>query len=175
VSTAARNLLVAGIALLALVAGYFAHLWLLAPVPSEDPAKVLLGTTLEDLRGEPQPIAQWRGKVLVVNFWATWCPPCVKEVPELIRAQQRFGPEGVQVIGIAIDDRTRVLGFAAQAGINYPVLMAEREGITLARNAGNRLGALPFTVIIDRQGRTAKVELGVLDEAKLAAIIRQLP
>jgi len=175
VSRAVRPVLVAVVAVLALAGGYLAHMWLTTPEPpTADPASVLLGTTLEDMRGEPQPISRWRGQILVVNFWATWCPPCVKEIPELIRVQQRLGPEGVQVIGIAIDDRTRVLGFAAQFGINYPVLIAAKEGITLARDAGNRLGALPFTVIIDREGRTAKVELGVLDEAKLTAIVRQI-
>ena len=88
--------------------------------------------------------------------------------------QNRYGAKGVQFVGIAIDDVNRVRGFMAQHGMNYPVLMAEREGLDLARAAGNRLGALPFTVVIDRQGRAARVELGVLDEQKLGPLLERL-
>ncbi len=174
INTLKRPTLFVAVALLAIMGGYFARIWLAAPAPAQDPATVLLATSLQDLRGELQPLAQWRGKVLVVNFWATWCPPCLKEIPEFIRLQEQFGSKGVQFVGIAIDEKMRVLGFVAKSGMNYPVLMAEQEGITLARNAGNRLGGLPFTVIIDREGRTAKVELGVLDEAKLRPILQGL-
>jgi len=169
-----RIVLFIAVALAAVLAGYFARLWLAGPAPAQDPAAVLLATTLEDLRGEPQALVQWRGKVIVVNFWATWCPPCLKEIPEFIRVQDKLGARGVQFVGIAIDDKSRVVAFVAQHGVNYPILMAEKEGIVLARSAGNRLGGLPFTVIIDRQGRTAKVELGVLDEVKLMTILGQL-
>jgi peroxiredoxin len=88
--------------------------------------------------------------------------------------QDEFRDRQVQFIGIAIDDSQKVVQFAAKLGINYPVLMAETEGISLARQAGNRLGGLPFTVIIDRQGRTAKIELGTLDERKLVPILQGL-
>jgi thiol-disulfide isomerase/thioredoxin len=162
------------VAVAALVAGYLTSIWIQKPVPSQDAAEVLLATTLPDLRGERQAILQWKGKVLVVNFWATWCPPCLKEIPEFIRLQEKMRDRGVQFVGIAIDDQQKVAKFAADLGINYPVLMAEVEGITLARQAGNRLGGLPFTVIIDRQGRTAKIELGVLDERKLLPILQGL-
>jgi hypothetical protein len=80
----------------------------------------------------------------------------------------------VQFVGIAIDDAARVQGFMARTGMNYPVLMAEREGIDLARAVGNRLGGLPFTVVLDRQGKAAAVELGVLDEHKLAPLLERL-
>ena len=170
----ARFVLVVVIAVLALAGGYLARLWLATDIPAQDPGEVLLAARLNDPVGQPQALAQWQGKVLVVNFWATWCPPCLKEIPEFVRLQQRYGPKGVQFVGIAIDDKTRVLGFMAQTGMNYPVLMAEREGLDLSRAAGNRLGGLPFTVVIDRQGKAAKVELGVLDEHKLAPILDRL-
>jgi thiol-disulfide isomerase/thioredoxin len=162
------------IALIALAGGYFAHIWLDASEPAQDPAQVLLATRLDDLAGQSQAIAQWQGRVLVVNFWATWCPPCLKEIPEFVRLQQRYGDKGVQFVGIAIDDKSRVATFVAQHGVNYPTLMAAQEGIDLARNAGNRLGGLPFTVVIDRQGRTARIELGALDEKKLVPILERL-
>ncbi|MGH8666480.1 MAG: TlpA family protein disulfide reductase [Burkholderiales bacterium] len=169
-----RLFLFAAVALLALAGGYFARLWLATDTPAQEPGAVLMATRLNDPTGTPQPMAQWRGKVLVVNFWATWCPPCLKEIPEFIRLQQRYGPKGVQFVGIAIDNTSQVLGFMAQHGMNYPVLMAEREGLDLARAAGNRLGGLPFTVVIDRQGKAAQVELGVLDEHKLSPLLERL-
>ncbi len=174
VSFPARLLVFSLVAVVALAGGYLGRLWLAPALPQRDPGEVLLAAHLLDSAGKPQPLTQWQGKVLVVNFWATWCPPCLKEIPEFIRLQNRYGPKGVQFVGIAIDDTTRVLGFMAQTGMNYPVLMAEREGIDLARAAGNRLGGLPYTVVIDRQGRAARVELGVLDEAKLAPVLDRL-
>jgi thiol-disulfide isomerase/thioredoxin len=173
-SKASRLFLFGAVALLALMGGYFAHIWFEPDEPASDPAQVLLAASLEDLHGQIQPLAQWQGKVMVVNFWATWCPPCLKEIPEFVRLQQRYGSRGVQFVGLAIDDKVKVAAFAAKMGMNYPVLIADRDGLTLARNAGNPLGGLPFTVIIDRQGRTARVELGVLDEAKLAPILELL-
>ena len=174
VSLPARLLAFSLVAVIALAGGYLARLWLAPAAPERDPGEVLLAAQLSDPAGKPQPLTQWQGKVLVVNFWATWCPPCLKEIPEFIRLQDRYGPRGVQFVGIAIDDTARVLGFMAQTGMNYPVLMAEREGIDLARAAGNRLGGLPYTVVIDRQGRAAQVELGVLDEHKLAPVLDRL-
>jgi thiol-disulfide isomerase/thioredoxin len=169
-----RLFLFAAVALLALTGGYFAQVWLTTGTRERDAGEVLLATRLNDPAGAPQPMAQWQGKVLVVNFWATWCPPCQKEIPEFIRLQQRYGPKGVQFVGIAIDNTAQVMGFMAKHGMNYPVLMARREGLDLARAAGNRLGGLPFTVVIDRQGKAAHIELGVLDEHKLAPLLERL-
>lgn len=169
-----RGFLFFVVAIVALAAGYYARTSGDVDEPPADAAKVLLAASLADLDGKMQPLAQWRGKVMVVNFWATWCPPCLKEIPEFVRMQQRFGDQGVQFLGLAIDDRAKVASFVAQHGMNYPVLIAEKEGLTLARNAGNRLGGLPFTVIIDKHGRTARVELGVLDEKKLVPMLEAL-
>jgi len=174
VTTVSRWVLVLMVALGALLAGYFTYLWHQPPITPQDAAQVLLTTTLPDLQGQQQPIAQWRGQVLIVNFWATWCPPCLREIPEFMRLQEQYRGRGVQFVGIAIDSRSKVAEFADRLGINYPVLVAELEGISLARQAGNRLGGLPFTVIIDRQGRTSKIELGVLDENKLLPILAPL-
>ena len=170
--TRASMLLV--VSIVALTGGYFAHLWLVEPESHNDPAGVLLAASLPDLAGRQQALTQWQGKVIIVNFWATWCPPCLREIPEFVRVQERLGSRGVQFVGIAIDDKAKVASFVASHKINYPVLIAEAEGITLARAAGNRLGGLPFTVIIDRQGKTAKVELGTLDEKKLNPLLEPL-
>lgn len=169
-----RGFLFFVVALAALAAGYLARESKEEVAPVPDAAAVLLAATLPDLDGKPQPLQQWRGKVLVVNFWATWCPPCLKEIPEFVRLQTRYGARGVQFVGLAVDESARVAAFVASHGMNYPVLIAEKEGLTLARNAGNRLGGLPFTVVIDRHGRVARVELGVLDEAKLGPMLDAL-
>jgi thiol-disulfide isomerase/thioredoxin len=170
-----KSAVVVVVACAALLGGYFFQAWISPPEErTPDAAAALFAATLNDLEGRPQAISQWRGKVVVVNFWATWCPPCIKEIPELVRVQERMGAEGVQVVGIAIDDKARVAEFARKVPMNYPSLIAEVEGLTLSRQAGNRLGGLPFTVIIDRQGRAARIELGAVDEKKLEPILREL-
>ena len=78
------------VAVLALAGGYFARLWLATDSPAQDPGEVLLAARLNDPTGQPQAMAQWQGKVLVVNFWATWCPPCLKEIPEFVRLQEQL-------------------------------------------------------------------------------------
>jgi thiol-disulfide isomerase/thioredoxin len=166
--------MIISVALAATLAGYLAQLWLLPVVTTqEDPAQVLLAAELSAPNGSKQALTQWQGKVIVVNFWATWCPPCLKEIPDFMTVQNQLGARGVQMVGIAIDDKDKVLAFMAKLGMNYPVLFAE-DGITLARRSGNRLGGLPFTVIIDRAGKTTKVELGTLDAARLTRLVEPL-
>ena len=137
-------------------------------------AETLFGVALPDAKGREQSIGQWKGKVLVVNFWATWCVPCREEMPEFVKVQQEFGPRGLQFVGIAIDDVAKVDAFAAELGLNYPTLIGGYGGIELSRSFGNRLGALPFTIIVDRAGRISHTQLGPIKEAKLRAIVSQL-
>ena len=168
--------LAAAVALASTAAGYGAWRWWFQ-ASETGPAldmQALFAARLANLSGGSDTLEKWRGQVLVVNFWATWCPPCLKEIPEFIRMQEALRDRRVQFVGIAIDDPRKVADFAAKIGINYPVLMAETDGISLARAAGNRLGGLPFTVVIDRQGKTARIELGVLDEGKLLPILQAL-
>jgi peroxiredoxin len=137
-------------------------------------AAPLLGISLPDTKGQEQPLAQWKGKVVVVNFWATWCVPCREEMPEFVRAQQELGGRGVQFVGIAIDQPDKIDAFAAELHLNYPALVGGYGAIELSKALGNRLGALPFTVIVDRAGRVAHTQLGVLKEANLRSILVQL-
>lgn len=161
---------------LALAAGFFAHRGSrnVVPPPSAAGSDTLQHTALPDLDGSARRVADWEGKVRVVNFWATWCGPCREEIPALIRIQSRYGARGVQVIGIALDDLDRVRPFAAEMGINYPTLMAGIDGLDLATAAGNKVGALPFTVYIDRQGKVVHAELGGVDDGKLTSHIESL-
>lgn len=137
-------------------------------------AAPLLGIALPDTKGVEQPLEQWKGKVLVVNFWATWCVPCREEMPRFVKAQQELGGRGVQFVGIAIDQPDKIDAFASELRLNYPSLVGGYGAIELSKTMGNRLGALPFTVIVDRAGRVAQTQLGPLKEANLRSILAQL-
>ena len=156
----------------ALAAGFWLHPWNSGRVPESGDVAQLMAASLPDVEGRSQALAQWQGKVMVVNFWATWCRPCLEEIPEFIRMQEKLGNQGLQFVGIAIDDTIKVREFALKYRMNYPVLIGEMGAIELARVAGNEQGGLPFTVILDRRGRLIGTELGGLNEQKLTAIIQ---
>ena len=137
-------------------------------------ATALLGVSLPDTKGNEQSLAQWKGRVLVVNFWATWCVPCREEMPEFVKAQRELGDRGVQFVGIAIDQPDKIDAFAAELHLNYPALVGGYGAIELSKAMGNRLGALPFTVVVDRAGRVAHTQLGPLKESNLRSILAQL-
>lgn len=129
---------------------------------------------LPDLAGSSQPLGQWRGKVLVLNFWAPWCPPCRREIPGFIRLQQRYGAQGVQFVGVALDSPGKVVAYADATGINYPLLLGEAAAVELARAAGNGSGGLPYTLVLDRQGNPVANHTGALDETRLQALLEPL-
>jgi peroxiredoxin len=137
-------------------------------------AAALLALSLPDTQGTPQSLHQWRGKVLVVNFWATWCEPCREEMPEFVRAQRELGPRGLQFVGIAVDRPEKVVAFAKELDLNYPALIGGYDAVDLSIPLGNRLAALPFTVILDREGRVAHTQLGLLRPAQLRSIVANL-
>lgn len=169
---AAQIALIGVTAALAAAAGYGFHAWRLDRAGTAAAAETVLEARLPDLEGRQQALSQWRGKVLVVNFWATWCAPCREEIPVFVRLQEQYGPAGVQFVGIAIDQREKVRDFARDFGINYPVLVGQFDTIELSRRAGNRVGALPYTVIIGRNGNTVAQHLGILRENPLLALLK---
>ena len=137
-------------------------------------AATLFGMTLPDLAGKETSLAQWRGKVLVVNFWATWCAPCREEMPEFVRLQTEFGAKGLQFVGIAVDDADKVRQFATEIGLNYPALVGGYGAMELSKTISNRLMALPFTIIVNRDGSVAHTQLGPLKSDQLRAMVGKL-
>lgn len=145
-----------------------------APAPAD---VVALGARrpafrLVDLEGRMRDVAEWDGKLLIVNFWATWCPPCRKEIPAFIELQAEYAERGVQFVGIAIDDGEAVADYAGARGINYPVLLGQADAIELSRRFGNGHGGLPFTVFVGRNGLLLYRKPGELSRDAAETLIR---
>lgn len=130
--------------------------------------------TLKDLDGKPHTLSHWQGKVIILNFWASWCPPCRHEIPLLKQLQQQYGERGLQIIGIAIDQPDRVRNFLIRTPVNYPVVAGEDDAMRVAIEYGNFDGVLPYNVIIDRDGMIHTIQLGELDRSETEAIIASL-
>ncbi|MCC7487638.1 MAG: TlpA family protein disulfide reductase [Burkholderiales bacterium] len=173
-----RWVVMAGAGAVAALAGYGVNRWLREPpdAGAGNPAalQALLAARMPSLDGGTRALEHWRGQVLVVNFWATWCAPCRKEIPEFVRVQARHGGRGLQLVGIAIDQPQAVRAFASEFGINYPLLIGGLDTMALMREAGNRASVLPFTMVLDRRGNVAKRHAGTLDEAQVERIIKPL-
>ncbi len=163
-------LITAGAGVLALALGVGVAVW----IRTAPDASALLALSLPDTQGIAQPLRQWRGKVLVVNFWATWCEPCREEMPEFVHAQRELGPRGVQFVGIAVDSPDKVARFAKELELNYPALIGGYDAIDLSKPLGNDLLALPFTVVISRDGRVALTQVGPVKPTQLRSILAKL-
>ncbi len=169
-------LVVAAVAIAAGAAGYGYNASRSAPdtVASQDGVAAMNAMRLPDLTGKPQALDQWRGKVVVVNFWATWCAPCREEIPLFVRLQDKYRGQGLQFVGIAIDQPEKVRPYAAELGMNFPVLIGGIDGLNLARTLGNRAAVLPFTVIVGRDGKIASTAVGAAKEPQFEAGLQPL-
>ena len=134
----------------------------------------LLEARLPDLAGRTRQLSEWRGRVLVCNFWATWCAPCREEIPLLLAARSKYAAKGVEIVGIAVDNAAKVGEFAKSLQVTYPILLSEADGLELMRKLGNSSGGLPYTVFLDRDGRVADRKLGALKEPDLEGILARL-
>jgi len=141
---------------------------------SETRLESLPGFRLPDLTGQEIESSSWAGKVLVLNYWATWCPPCLREIPLFAEAQDQYADAGLQVVGIAIDRPEDVETFLEQHPVNYPILIGGTEAIELSRRLGNRMQGLPFTVIFDQRGRRVDAQIGEVTKASLAESLTAL-
>ncbi|MCB1948647.1 TlpA disulfide reductase family protein [Nitrosomonas sp.] len=146
----------------------------LSDAMSKQGAEAILSANLPDLNGVSQPVSQWKGDVIIANFWATWCTPCREEIPEFIEMQQEYQDQGLTFIGIAIDQKEKVVAYSREFGINYPVLIGGLSAMSLAEAAGNEMSVLPYTVIFDRQGNISDTFLGRVHKKTLEKSIMPL-
>lgn len=145
------------------------------PAPPADTAVgALMQLTMPDPAGKQHKMSEWQGKILLVNFWATWCPPCVAEMPELEQLQAERGSNGLQIIGIGIDSPSNIREFSEKHKITYPLLVGGLQGTDVSRSFGNETGGLPFTVLIGTDGTVKQAYMGRLDLQKVRADLDSL-
>jgi thiol-disulfide isomerase/thioredoxin len=142
------------------------------PVPpntsNDSPPNSLWDQTFPTLNGSNLTLSSFKGKPLVLNFWATWCPPCVKELPMLNQFARDMGPQGWQVIGLAVDQAPAVQKFLSQSPVQFDIALAQANGLNLAFQLGNAAGGLPFTVVLDATGRIKTRKIGAIHPEDLA-------
>ena len=183
-------IIMAAVAIMAASGGYFVAM-ILSPGPGQqdyspvDEARSI--NQLEDLLGQFRPdfelgdmngatvsAADFDGKIMLLNFWATWCKPCIEEMPMLTRLQHNYVGRGVQVVGIALDDARKAREFATGLAVNYPILVGSTDTVLAGRRYGNRSGMLPYSVLVDSDGIVRWAYLGALDQEELEAQIKAL-
>lgn len=144
--------------------------WRHSPKQLAEPAGWVFDLQLQkaaQARGELLALAEFRGKPLVVNFWATWCPPCVEEMPELSAFYDKYKPKGVQLLGIAVDSPSNVREFLEERQFSYPLVVAGANGSELASRLGSRIDAFPYTVLVAPNGQVVQQKMGRIYEEEL--------
>jgi len=176
------------VAVMAASGGYFLAMVL---NPADPPTQVFTdaesGPVIDDLLGQLRPdftlqdtdgvsvsASEFDGHIWLANFWATWCAPCVEEMPMLSRLQQDYAGQGVKIVGIALDDPQRATQFAAGLGVGYRILVGKTDVVLAGRRYGNSSGMLPFSVLIDAEGIIRWTHLGALSSDELAAQIQTI-
>lgn len=164
---------IAGISLAALLAGVLTSQWIYKTSLASDPAiKAFFANPWQTADGKPVDTEKWRGKVLVVNFWASWCPPCVDEMPTLDALQGELKDQNVLFVGIGIDSPSNIRQFLEMTPVSYPIVIGGLEGSNLSKQMGNSQGALPYTIIINAQGKAISSKLGKISEEELRKAIK---
>lgn len=172
------HLLVVALALAGALGGFLAGNWLRTAPETQRDSRQLIGTPapalgLPDLAGRQRTLQEWRGRVVLLNFWASWCPPCVEEMPLLDRTAQQFAGKGLVVVGIAADTPAATRDFLAQHPVGYPILIDDPEAPARGSDAsltyGNTRSVLPYSVLIGRDGRILAQRFGNFSENGLSA------
>ena len=175
-----RNLLLLATAIVALAGGYWLAQSMRAPetattaMPQTYGGGEMIDFSLPDSDGKIRSLSEWRGKVIVLNFWATWCPPCREEIPLFIALQKKHAADGLQVIGVGVDNKASVIAYRQSAGINYTILMGNDDAMDVAAKYGDRMDSLPYSVIISRNGSIAARKLGAFTKSELDSLVEPL-
>lgn len=164
-----------GVALAAGAAGLWMGVWRRRPEDDHGTPSALWRTDFAGLDGQPLRLDTFRGRPLLLNFWASWCAPCVKEMPLFDRFYQAQAPKGWQVVGLAIDREQAVRDFLKTTPVRFPIALAGLDGSELMSSLGNRQGGLPFTLLIDAQGMVRERRLGETHEEDLRRWAALLP
>lgn len=134
---------------------------------SNKATEALFAAIFPDDKGQPHALNQYKGKTIVLNFWATWCEPCREEMPELSTLHEEGKSKNIVVLGLAIDDAEAINDFVKETKVSYPLLVADMQGMELAHSLGNDKGVLPYTVIINNDGSLAKTYFGRISKPLL--------
>lgn len=134
----------------------------------------MMNMQFKDMNGELQSLKKWQGKVIVLNFWATWCPPCREEMPELSEMQKQYLQKNVVIIGLSTEDFDTTKAFMQSISVSYPILAGDLEAMRLAESLGNNRGILPYTVILDEKGAVVKTFFGRVNQQLLEKTILPL-
>ncbi|MGQ0502118.1 MAG: TlpA family protein disulfide reductase [Panacagrimonas sp.] len=159
------------LAVVAGVAGFGAYQFFGHPIAGG--ASAAPDISLRTLDGSPARLADYRGKLVLVNFWATWCAPCLKEIPLLVKTQDQYAVRGLQILGPAMDDPEAVKAALPRLKIQYPVLIGESEIPPAMDALGDTLGALPFSVLINAQGEIVERKHGEFEPEELTRLVEE--
>jgi thiol-disulfide isomerase/thioredoxin len=163
------------VGLLAALAGTALWLAARAPSPPANAAQLspgaLMAATFRDLDGRPHALGEFQGKIVVLNFWATWCAPCREEMPGFERLQAEWGTRGVQFVGISNEEPAKVVQFARAHGVTYPLWTGGDEVQEMSRRLGNERSVLPHTLVLDAAGRVVDSRVGAYGDGELAKIL----
>lgn len=172
------------VAVFSMVAGIFTAQWLqnqddkTSQIPNSTSQigvpEIRPNFTLRNLEGKEKSLSDWDGKVILLNFWATWCPPCRKEMPDFIALRETLANQPFEIIGVAIDRPEPVQDFIDEIGVEYPILLAELEGLKIMKEYGNNLTTLPYTVVIDQQKRIVKAFRTEVSKQQILAVVQPI-
>lgn len=177
-----RKLIINLVAIIALMTGfYLSARFFSEPVVTSQPAAAgeLVGSIRPDFKldsnkGRPVTPADYAGKTLLINFWATWCSPCREEMPMLMDIQREHGPNGLQIVGIALDDAQTASKFVETFGITYPILLGAEDVFTTSMAYGNEEGVLPYSVLVDKTGIVRWQYAGIIRHEQITSLLSDL-
>lgn len=171
-----RKLIIAAVLVAALAAGALLRQQFADPpaAASPAPAEGRLEFTLPDLEGRARAFSEWSGQPRIVNYWATWCAPCRREIPLLKALQDEHAETGLQVIGVAVDFPEDVRAYAEETDFNYPVLIGQEDAVAAAEDAGIQVPGLPVTAIVAPGGEILGVRVGEIHADQLERVVATL-